>query len=92
MLPLVAGPLLWARWDGPVHVYVWTAFVALRIWETFDSHCGWELPWPVRWPLSDVRRHDYHHSANKGNYGGCTLFWDVVLGTDAWAYAQAKKQ
>ena len=27
-------------------------------------------------------RHDFHHSHNVGNFGGFTIFWDSIMGTD----------
>ena len=92
ILPIVIGPIGWIMYVGPVHPFCGWLFIALRIWETCDAHCGYELPFPFAFPFSDVKRHDWHHSANNGNYGGFTLFWDWALGTDAWAYAQRKKQ
>ena len=85
--------MLWTRWVGePVHAYVWGIYLATRVWETHDAHSGYELPLPLRWPFSCARRHDFHHSHNTGNFGGFTLFWDIVLGTDAWGQQQQRKK
>jgi len=88
--PLLVGPVVWTRYVSPVHPLTLWLFFALRIWETCDAHCGYEMPFPFAFPFSDVKRHDWHHSANNGNYGGFTLFWDWALGTDAWGDAQKK--
>mmetsp|Transcript_17433 Transcript_17433/g.45281 ORF Transcript_17433/g.45281 Transcript_17433/m.45281 type:complete len:323 (+) Transcript_17433:303-1271(+) len=88
--PLVAGPLLIGAKFTPVHSWTWCLWLFLRIWQTADAHCGYVLPWyhfgfPI---LSDVLRHNWHHSKNNGNYGGATVFWDWICGTDTWLYTQ----
>merc|ERR1711988_1136419 len=51
-------------------------FVAFRIWETVDVHCGYALPFtPFRSEM-----HDYHHMRNNGCYGA--FFMDDLLGTN----------
>eukprot|EP00619_Florenciella_sp_RCC1007_P003373 CAMPEP_0205903600 /NCGR_PEP_ID=MMETSP1325-20131115/206_1 /ASSEMBLY_ACC=CAM_ASM_000708 /TAXON_ID=236786 /ORGANISM="Florenciella sp., Strain RCC1007" /LENGTH=322 /DNA_ID=CAMNT_0053269271 /DNA_START=77 /DNA_END=1045 /DNA_ORIENTATION=- len=88
--PLVAGPLLIGAYYKPVHGYTWCLWLFLRIWQTADAHCGYVLPWwGFGFPfLSDVLRHNWHHSKNNGNYGGATVFWDTICGTDTWLYTQ----
>lgn len=91
LMPIVAGPAVAAYFFGSVHALTLWVWIALRIWETVDAHCGYEVPFPFAFPFSDVLRHDWHHSANNGNYGGVTLFWDWAMGTDTWAYAQRER-
>lgn len=74
-----AGPFLF-----PAHITVWWLYFVLRLYETVDAHCGYDWPWSLwAWcPLhGGCRRHDFHHSHNKGNYGGF-LVWDWLCGTD----------
>ena len=75
-----AGPVLFPR----THMLVWLVYFALRLHETVDAHSGYDFPWsPWRYmPLhGGCRRHDFHHSHNKGNYGGFWV-WDWLCGTD----------
>eukprot|EP01117_Protostelium_nocturnum_P000302 TRINITY_DN10369_c0_g1_i2.p1 TRINITY_DN10369_c0_g1~~TRINITY_DN10369_c0_g1_i2.p1 ORF type:complete len:269 (-),score=62.09 TRINITY_DN10369_c0_g1_i2:88-894(-) len=58
---------------------------ALREWETLEAHSGYYFPYSF-WHLlpfqSGSERHDYHHSANVGNFGAFFTFWDWICGTD----------
>jgi sterol desaturase/sphingolipid hydroxylase (fatty acid hydroxylase superfamily) len=77
----MAGPILL----GPHAVVMW-CYIILRVWETVESHSGYEFPWSV-WSLFEWQGgadfHDYHHSHNSGNFGGASSkFWDVLMGTD----------
>eukprot|EP01062_Namystynia_karyoxenos_P017665 TRINITY_DN16538_c0_g1_i1.p1 TRINITY_DN16538_c0_g1~~TRINITY_DN16538_c0_g1_i1.p1 ORF type:complete len:325 (+),score=108.91 TRINITY_DN16538_c0_g1_i1:70-975(+) len=82
-LTTIGGPLLLGS-----HAAVLALFVVLRLHQTVDSHSGYELPWPLSlwnmWPCATaVRRHDYHHTDNLGNYGDWLPLWDWLCGTDA---------
>lgn len=80
-VPTYSGPLLFCM--HPSVIYFW---MFIRLWETFDAHSGYELPWsPWRW-LHEVQgglgHHDFHHSHNTGSYGSFFVFWDWAMGTD----------
>lgn len=82
-------PLLYARFHKQHHMFnAPTSICAemVRIWETTDTHSGYELPWSVWslfWWQGGARQHDFHHTDNTGNYGGlATIFWDRWCGTD----------
>lgn len=86
IIPFVAGPCLSAWACGVnVHFWVWISFTVLYLWETADAHSGYDLPLPLRYPCSNARRHDWHHSHNNGNFGTWMCLWDRLLATDAWA-------
>jgi len=72
------GPFLF-----PSHFVVYLIYMAIRINETLDAHSGYAFPWSL-WTFWDdrARRHDFHHSDNRGNYGAWR-FWDWLTGTDA---------
>ena len=82
---------------GPnMHFTSVLSFTFLRVWETFDLHCGFETPWsPYRvLPFaSSAEYHDFHHSHNVGNYSSMFSIWDTVYGKNRafFEYYQAKK-
>ena len=68
------------------HFFTILVYFILRIWETVESHSGYDFPWSV-WSLFDwqggAAAHDFHHSHNIGNFGGvCFSFWDSLMGTN----------
>lgn len=81
-LSTVAGPLLLGA-----HISVVWGYFAMKLWQSIDAHCGFDLPFPLS-PWSAIRwmdcapAHDFHHAHNAGNYGGYTIFWDWLCGTD----------
>jgi sterol desaturase/sphingolipid hydroxylase (fatty acid hydroxylase superfamily) len=81
-LSTVAGPLLMG-----LHLSVTLTYLTFKLWQSIDAHSGYNFPFPVS-PFSYITTmdcapaHDYHHSHNKGNYGGFFIFWDWVFGTD----------
>lgn len=80
-IPTIAGPILFGS-----HPFTFWLYLFLRIWETVESHSGYDFPWSI-WSLFDWQggpeAHDFHHSHNVGNYGGvCFSFWDTLMGTD----------
>lgn len=88
IVPTFTGPFLMGM--HPILVFI---FVALRVSESADAHCGYAFPWSI-WRLGRPGdRHDFHHSHNIGNYGAWFTFWDRVCGTDK-AYREyiAKKK
>ena len=90
-IALIAGPFLM----GTHLVTLWIWFF-IRIWETVDAHSGYALPFPLSpFALFDVaKRHDFHHSQNRGCYGSFFGIWDILLGTDKEfkIFEQAKKE
>jgi len=79
-IPTFGPPLLLG-----CHMSVVSVYFALRMWETLDAHSGYKFPWSVwtwfPWLNGGPRFHEYHHSANVGNYG-MLRFWDWAMGTD----------
>jgi methylsterol monooxygenase/4-alpha-methyl-delta7-sterol-4alpha-methyl oxidase len=89
VIATMAGALLCCHYKlgGGMHEYTLTLWLAYRIFETADGHCGFALPIPL-FPLipfipshPGVKPHDYHHSHNVGNYGSQLNFWDTVCNT-----------
>eukprot|EP01136_Pigoraptor_vietnamica_P018606 Opistho-1_new@65200 len=80
-IPTVGGAALLGT-----HMSTFWIYLAIRIHETVDAHSGYNFPWsPWHYLVfSGADRHDFHHSHNKGNYGGApTVFWDWICGTDS---------
>eukprot|EP00123_Amoebidium_parasiticum_P011825 comp20923_c0_seq1/m.27921 comp20923_c0_seq1/g.27921 ORF comp20923_c0_seq1/g.27921 comp20923_c0_seq1/m.27921 type:complete len:306 (-) comp20923_c0_seq1:753-1670(-) len=93
LVPIFAGPLLFN-----VHETVFYFWLSIAIGEAQSGHSGLDIPHffcPVSLipglhssPIS----HDYHHSHNIELYGGHTIFWDWIMGTDkAWKKYQMEK-
>lgn len=65
---------------------LWLAASGWLFWETTELHAGYtfDRSWLYQWlglTYSDrTEFHDFHHSANQGNYGSAFL-WDYVFGT-----------
>lgn len=92
MLPTSAGP---AILGGNVHLLTVFAWYVIRFGETLDGHCGYEFSWsPFRLiPFSgSAEYHDFHHSANIGNYGSFFSVWDSVFGTNKAFYDHLKER
>lgn len=95
VMPFYAGPFVFR-----MHINVICVWMFLRLWETFDGHSGFVLPWsPWNAFLSiqgGAERHDFHHSHNAGSYGSLFKFWDWFMGTDKdfkeWQHKQRLKQ
>jgi sterol desaturase/sphingolipid hydroxylase (fatty acid hydroxylase superfamily) len=71
-----------------VHPWLVIFYSGLKLYQSMEAHSGYNLPFPLS--LSSVidsmdcaPAHDYHHSANVGNFGGLFMFWDWICGTDA---------
>jgi len=70
-----------------VHIITYWMWVALRVTETVDGHCGYEFSWsPYRLiPFSgSAEYHNYHHSHNVGNFGSFFTLWDSFCKTNRW--------
>ena len=92
MLPTSAGPWLLG---GNVHLLTVFAWYMIRFGETLDGHCGYEFSWsPYRLiPFSgSAEYHDFHHSANVGNYASFFSIWDTVFGTNDTFYEHIKER
>jgi sterol desaturase/sphingolipid hydroxylase (fatty acid hydroxylase superfamily) len=88
-LPFFFGPLVMKS-----NVTSLTIWMAIRMYKTSEAHCGYYFFWM---PFSScdavlvgTKRHDFHHSANTGNFGSFFNFWDKLCGTDA--YEKKKKE
>ena len=82
MLPTMLGPSILGL---NCHVLTVFAWYAVRFGETLDGHSGYEFSWsPYRLiPCSgSAEYHDFHHSANIGNYSSFFCIWDTVFGTN----------
>jgi len=81
-LPSVSlGPMILGK---GMHFYTWLLYFAFRTIDGIESHCGYDFPWsPVKvLPLQNPASfHDYHHSANIGNYSAWFCHWDIIFGT-----------
>lgn len=82
MLPTAVGPAILGPKAHLVTIFAW---YAVRFGETLDGHCGYEFSWsPYRLiPFSgSAEYHDFHHSANVGNFGSFFSIWDTVFQTN----------
>ena len=82
MMPTAMGPTIL----GPnMHLVSLIAWYIVRVGESLDGHCGYDFSFsPYRLiPFSgSAAYHDFHHSANVGNYGSFFCIWDTVFGTN----------
>lgn len=72
-----------------VHLLTVFTWYIVRAAESFDGHCGYEFSWsPYRLiPFSgSAEYHDFHHSANVGNFGSFFSIWDSFFGTNQAYY------
>ena len=83
VLPTVAGCML-----SRVHPVAFLVFLVHRLEEAYEGHSGYCFhgSWPHRIGLTHADQcayHDFHHTANRGNY--CARYVDWLWGTaDAW--------
>jgi methylsterol monooxygenase/4-alpha-methyl-delta7-sterol-4alpha-methyl oxidase len=88
LIPSSLGPKLLGK---QMHLVTFWMWIILRVGESVDGHCGYDFSWsPFRLlPLSGSSTyHDFHHSANVGNYCSLFTFWDTVFHTnrDYWVW------
>ncbi|ORX48735.1 hypothetical protein DM01DRAFT_1348005 [Hesseltinella vesiculosa] len=80
LIPVFGGSILFN-----VHPLVYLFFVFSRASMAFNAHSGYQLPFTLfnMFPtiFQTTRRHDWHHSSNKGSFGSFTNFWDNLMGT-----------
>eukprot|EP00730_Choanoeca_flexa_P014556 TRINITY_DN6406_c0_g1_i2.p1 TRINITY_DN6406_c0_g1~~TRINITY_DN6406_c0_g1_i2.p1 ORF type:complete len:341 (+),score=45.10 TRINITY_DN6406_c0_g1_i2:90-1025(+) len=87
--PTILGPILTG-----MHLHVWMVYLAWRLWRTYETHSGLSFrnTWLGRLGLlhgHGALYHDFHHTNNRGNYGGpANAFWDVLCGTMDPSYLQ----
>ena len=79
----VLGPLILG-----CHYCSFILYTLLKLWQSIEAHSNYSFPFPFSfWSFVEsfdcARAHDFHHSHNVGNFGGTTMFWDWLLGTDA---------
>ena len=92
LLPVALGPMILGPKTHMVTVFVW---YFVRIGVTLEGHSGYDFSWsPYRLiPFSTgAEYHDFHHSANMGNYASTFSFWDTVFGynTEFYKHLEAK--
>eukprot|EP00357_Protocruzia_adherens_P034525 CAMPEP_0115018730 /NCGR_PEP_ID=MMETSP0216-20121206/29010_1 /TAXON_ID=223996 /ORGANISM="Protocruzia adherens, Strain Boccale" /LENGTH=328 /DNA_ID=CAMNT_0002390041 /DNA_START=120 /DNA_END=1106 /DNA_ORIENTATION=+ len=91
-LPVVAGFTIL----GPkCHAITAHLFLAVRMFETYEGHSGYDFSWsPFRLlPFSGGQEyHDYHHSHNIGNYASFFTYWDSLFGTNKTFYRYLNKR
>jgi sterol desaturase/sphingolipid hydroxylase (fatty acid hydroxylase superfamily) len=88
VIPTVMGPKLLGK---NMHLITYWMWITFRVGESIDGHSGYDFSFsPYRLlPLSgSANYHDFHHSANVGNYCSLFTFWDTVFGTnsDYWSW------
>lgn len=86
LIPLVFGAVLLG---SHCHHLSFLVFVMLRLFETVESHGGYDFPWAVTrlLPFSITSKyHNYHHLKNTGNYGSWLILWDSICGTNSYYY------
>ena len=85
-IDLTLGPSLMF---GRAHLLPMLVFIALRVTEASESHCGYDLPFHISriFPFGfSSRYHNYHHTHNVGNFGSITIIWDSIFGTNSSFY------
>ncbi|KAJ1732089.1 C-4 sterol methyl oxidase [Coemansia biformis] len=81
----IAGPLLFNHLAGSVHITTMLVWIAARLCQTVEAHCGYDFPWSTsRWlPFwAGASHHDYHHMAFVDNFASTFRWWDRAFGTD----------
>lgn len=92
-LPTVAGALILGN-----NATLAVGYMGMKLWQSIDGHSGFLLPFPLSpWNCAIVgmdcsMAHDFHHSHNKGNYGGYFIWWDRLCGTDKAYRAYREKR
>jgi methylsterol monooxygenase len=83
------GPTIFACLVFGAHFAVWLVWLAVRLEQTYETHSGYCFygTWLWRIGLTNAEGcayHDYHHTGNRGNFGG-PAYLDHLFGTmDAW--------
>jgi len=81
---------------GPIHINVRVIWTVLKVWEAYNGHCGYMFSWAPLYliPFSCADGyHDFHHTANCGNYAGVFRILDSIFGyNDAFWEFKAKQK
>ena len=78
-----------------MHLLSVFAWMAIRVGETLDGHCGYEFSFsPFRLiPFSgSAEYHNWHHTENIGNYSSFFQIWDSVFGTNKDFFSHLKER
>ncbi|KAI8320098.1 hypothetical protein GQ54DRAFT_298883 [Martensiomyces pterosporus] len=81
----IAGPLFFNYFVEQVHITTMLMWIAARLCQTVEAHCGYDFPWSIpNWlPFwAGASHHDYHHAAFVDNFASTFRWWDRVFGTD----------
>ncbi|KAJ2854254.1 C-4 sterol methyl oxidase [Coemansia erecta] len=81
----VAGPLLFNFFIEQVHITTMLIWIAARLWQTVEAHCGYDFPWSMSHWLpfwAGASHHDYHHMAFVDNFASTFRWWDSIFGAD----------
>lgn len=74
---------------GGSHFCVWFVWLLCRLEQTYEAHSGYCFYGTTLWKIGLTNAehcayHDYHHTGNRGNFGG-PVYLDHIFGTmDAW--------
>jgi len=72
----IVGPMLLG---SKMHIWTLHHWGYIALFDSADIHCGYEFPWSLTGALpfgGGALYHDYHHSANVGNYASYFTLWD----------------
>ncbi|KAJ2502007.1 C-4 sterol methyl oxidase [Coemansia sp. RSA 1972] len=81
----IAGPLFFNYFIEQVHITTMLIWIAARLWQTVEAHCGYDFPWSASHWLpfwAGASHHDYHHMAFVDNFASTFRWWDRIFGTD----------
>ncbi|KAJ2450867.1 C-4 sterol methyl oxidase [Coemansia sp. RSA 2336] len=81
----IAGPLFFNYFIEQVHITTMLIWIAARLWQTVEAHCGYDFPWSTSHWLpfwAGASHHDYHHMAFVDNFASTFRWWDRIFGTD----------
>ncbi|KAJ1665731.1 C-4 sterol methyl oxidase [Coemansia sp. RSA 1813] len=81
----IAGPLFFNYFIEQVHITTMLIWIAARLWQTVEAHCGYDFPWSMSHWLpfwAGASHHDYHHMAFVDNFASTFRWWDRIFGTD----------
>ncbi|KAJ1741273.1 C-4 sterol methyl oxidase [Coemansia sp. RSA 989] len=92
----IAGPLFFNYFIEQVHITTMLIWIAARLWQTVEAHCGYDFPWSTSHWLpfwAGASHHDYHHMAFVDNFASTFRWWDRIFGTDCRYQAyEARRQ
>ncbi|CAG9329125.1 unnamed protein product [Blepharisma stoltei] len=78
-----------------MHYISFLSYMSYRIGDTVDQHGGYEFPispFSILPFATTAHFHDYHHSANIGNYGSQFAILDAMFNTSPGFYNHMKKR